>query len=43
MENIPAQAVSDKPGEFVASGGSPPGVSPAIELIEAELAATAAS
>jgi len=38
MENTPAQAVSEKPGEFVASGGSPPGVSPATELIEAELA-----
>ena len=29
---------TSKPGEFMASGGSPPGVPPAIALIEEELA-----
>ena len=38
METVPTQDVSDKPGEFIASGGSPPGVTPAIALIEEELA-----
>jgi hypothetical protein len=38
MVTAPHATASGKPGEFMASGGSPPGAPPAIELLEEELA-----